>query len=187
MSQITKDTVATIEFKLSSKGEVLDSSEQHGPFQYLHGTGSLIPGLEPALEGAAVGQIVNVSLAPEQAFGAHKENLLIPVPRKDFGQVPNLAVGMRFQVDTSGGPRIVRVAEIHDESVIIDANHPWAGLTVDVEAKVVDVRPAKPEEMAHGHVCYGDHSCHQRKHAMEDESKPRHAAHEDHPPCGADD
>jgi len=161
--QIARDTVATLDFTLRGlDGKILDTSSGRQPMTYLHGRGSIVPGLEAAMEGKRAGDEVRLTLAPQDAFGLRNPQLLIPVPRKDF-PIAELAVGMAFQVDTDTGPRIVRVAAIDGQSVTVDANHRWAGLTVIVEAKVLEVRPAKAEEIAHGHVCVGDHTCHMRQ------------------------
>jgi FKBP-type peptidyl-prolyl cis-trans isomerase SlyD len=158
--QIARNTVATIEYTLSSsEGKVLDTSRNREPIMYLHGAGGILPGLEMALEGKKAGEAVKITLPPEQAYGPRDPRLLIDVPRKDFTGAASISVGMKFKAGDEPGARVVTVVGIEGETVKVDANHPYAGLTVTVEATIVDVRPAKKEEIEHGHVCYGDHSC----------------------------
>lgn len=163
--QIAKNTVAKLNYVLSdAEGQVLDSTEGREPMMYLHGTGGIIAGLESVLEGKSAGDVVKVTLPPEQAFGAKNPKLLIPVPRADFAGVDEIKLGMRFHAQSENGTRLVTVVAMDEETVTVDANHPWAGLTVTCEATVIEVRAASAEEVDHGHVCYGDGSCGRKCH-----------------------
>ena len=178
--QITKNRVATLEYTVSSTdGRLLDSSANHGPMYYLHGSGMIIPGLADALEGRSAGETFNVTLPPDRAFGERDPEKIIPVDRKHFDGIDDLRVGMRFQAQLENGYRIVTVSAIEGDKVMIDANHPFAGRTVAFQVRIIEVRVAHEEELAHGHACYGDHSCHQRHCHMHDQ--PQEAAEHDCP------
>ena len=151
--QIEKNTVATIDYTLTDpNGQVIDSSKGRQPLAYLHGASNIIPGLETALEGKDVGENINVTIPPEQGYGARDPNLVQPVPRSSFQGVPEIKKGMQFQAQTPGGARIVTVVDVDPQNVTVDANHPLAGMDLNFSVKVVDVRQATPEELSHGHA-----------------------------------
>lgn len=150
---IEKDTVVELDYKLmDQEGQVWESSAEGGPWIYLHGYGEVMPGLEKELTGKAIGQKVKVELPPNEAYGEYEDDLRTEVPREAFAEVQNLCEGMRLAAESSDGVHAVVVREIHDDKVVIDANHPLAGQTVKVEVKILSVRKASDEEVAHGHV-----------------------------------
>jgi FKBP-type peptidyl-prolyl cis-trans isomerase SlyD len=151
--EVMKDKVVSIDYTLTGTGgQVLDSSKDRGPLMYLHGASNIIPGLENALAGKNEGDQLNVSVAPEEAYGQHDPQMVQQVPRSSFGGVQEITAGMQFQAQTSGGPRLVRIADVQGDTIIVDANHPLAGQTLNFDVTVVAVRDATPEELAHGHV-----------------------------------
>ncbi|MHC9511683.1 FKBP-type peptidyl-prolyl cis-trans isomerase [Kangiella sp. M94] len=150
---IEKDTVVELDYKLMDQaGQVWESSAEGGPWVYLHGYGEVMPGLEKELTGKAIGQKVKVELPPNEAYGQYEDDLRTEVPREAFADVENLCEGMRLAAESSDGVHAVVVREISEDKVVIDANHPLAGQTVKVEVKVLAVRKADADEVAHGHV-----------------------------------
>ena len=111
--------------------------------------------MESVLEGKSVGDQFNVSVQPEDAYGDHNEDLLHSVERSQFEGIDDLELGMQFQVDTDDGPMVVTVVEITDDKVTIDGNHELAGVPLNFDVTVRDVREATPEEIDHGHA-HGD-------------------------------
>lgn len=155
MSLIIGDNVVvSIHYTLTdSSGEVLDSSEGSDPLNYLHGAGNIIPGLERALVGKAVGSNLEVVVAPEDGYGEVHEDLLQEVPMAAFQGVDNIEPGMAFEAqDQEGNARRVVVRSVSDDTVVVDANHPLAGVELNFAVEVVDIRDASEEEIAHGHV-----------------------------------
>lgn len=151
--QIAKDKVVTFEYTLSdADGQVLDSSKGRSPLAYLHGHGSIVPGLESALEGRGPGEELKVAVEPEQAYGQVDDNLIQAVPRERFEGIEKIEPGMQFTAQTEAGPRVITVVEVADQTVTVNANHPLAGMTLHFEVKVVDVRDATAEEVQHGHA-----------------------------------
>ena len=152
--KIEKNKVVSINYTLKNDGgEVLDSSEGGEPLAYLHGQGNLIPGLETELEGKEEGEQFETQITPSDAYGEYNDALIAEVPRDRFTGVEDIDVGMEFQAQTSdGGSQIVRVTEVGDDSVKVDANHPLAGQTLHFDVTVADVRDATEEEIDHGHV-----------------------------------
>lgn len=151
--QIAKNKVAVIEYTLKNNdGEVLDTSEGGEPMAYIQGVGNLIPGLEDALEGKAVGDDVQVTIPPEKAYGVQNDDLVQVVERGVFQGVDDLQVGMQFQAQSDDGVQVIWIAKIEGDEVTIDGNHPLAGETLNFDVKVVEVRDASAEELDHGHV-----------------------------------
>ncbi len=151
--QIAKDTVVSIDYTLKDdQGSVLDTSEGKQPLAYLHGNGNIIPGLETALEGKQAGDELSVRIEPAEAYGERRDELTQAVPRDLFQGVDDLQVGMQFQAGGEGGGQIVTITAIEGDQVTVDANHPMAGVPLNFDVKVVEVREASDEEKEHGHV-----------------------------------
>jgi FKBP-type peptidyl-prolyl cis-trans isomerase SlyD len=149
---VAKDKIVSIDYTLTSDlGQVLDTSTGKEPLAYLHGAGNIIPGLEEALEGKAEGEQLNVQIPPERAYGQRDEKLVQAVPKTAFEGAPDLKTGMQFQANTNMGPRLLTIVDVAPEQVTVDANHPLAGVTLNFDVKVVDVRDATAEELSHGH------------------------------------
>lgn len=151
---IEKNTVVSADFELFDReGRLIDSSEANGPLVYLHGAEQLLPALEEALQGHAMGDELSVELTPEQAFGERVEALVDRAPRANFPGVEDIESGMRFQTEMEDGSQmVVTVTDVDDEWVTVDGNHELAGMDLRFELKVADVRNATDEEIAHGHV-----------------------------------
>lgn len=151
--RVEKNTVVAIDYTLTDdSGQVLDTSEGHGPMSYLHGNNGIIPGLERELDGKEVGDELKVAVAPADGYGERNDALRQDVPRSQFEGVDDLSPGMQFQVDSNAGPMVITVVEVGEEEVIIDGNHPLAGVTLNFEVTVRDIREATPEELQHGHA-----------------------------------
>lgn len=150
---ITKDCVASFDYILKDeKGQLIDSSEQEGPLVYLHGSGQLIPGLENKLEGKKIGDRFDISIAPADGYGERSDDMIQKVPKTEFQDANELQVGSQFQVEAEGGPVLLTVISIDDKEVILDGNHPLAGVTLKFNVTITEVRKATPEEISHGHV-----------------------------------
>jgi FKBP-type peptidyl-prolyl cis-trans isomerase SlyD len=151
--QIAEKKVVGIHYKLTNEaGEVLDSSENAQPLLFIHGIGMLIPGLENALTGKTTGDKMQVTVQPEDGYGVRDQGLVQQVPKAQFDESEEIQVGMQFQVETQEGAIVVTVTEIGDDTVTIDGNHPLAGMVLNFDVSVEEVRDATQEELDHGHV-----------------------------------
>lgn len=151
--QISADKVVLIHYTLTNdEGEVIDSSEGHAPLAYIHGMGNIIPGLENALAGKTAGDRLQVTIEPENAYGLRDDDLIESVPKSAFQGVNEIEPGMQFHAESPEGMQLVTVLEVRDDQVILDGNHPMAGMTLNFDVEVTEVRDATPEEMDHGHV-----------------------------------
>ena len=104
------------------------------------------------LEAKSAGDELQVTVPPEQAYGVKDQSLVQSVPRRMFGENQDIQTGMRFRAEAQGSSRVVTVVGVNDEQVTIDANHPLAGVTLNFDVKILEVRDATAEELQHGHV-----------------------------------
>ena len=114
------------------------------PLAYQHGSGQLLPGLERALEGRAVGERFVVILPPEDAYGERDKALQQRVPIETFGGVEQIEAGMCFLAHSDDDRRVenVIVTDVDEDNgfVVVDTNHPLAGMALEFEVCVVSVR-----------------------------------------------
>ena len=147
--QITKHKVASIHYTLTDNdGKVLDSSVGREPLTYIQGIGNLIPGMENGLEGKSKGDKFNIKVSPEEGYGVKDEALTQNVPRSAFGN-QDIKVGMQFQTEQGS---VVTVSKVGLSDITVDANHPLAGVELNFDVEVLEIRSATEEELAHGHV-----------------------------------
>ena len=155
---MSKDTVqdglvVSMDYKLTVDGEVLDSSEDAGPLQFLAGYGNIVPGLEREMAGMKIGESKDVVVAPADGYGEFDEEAFMEVPRNEFPTDLQLEEGIELNVtDEDWQNQYARVENITDESVRLDFNHPLAGAELHFTVKVVALRDPTKEELDHGHV-----------------------------------
>ena len=156
--KITKDTIVTLTFRATdAQGKVLEDGTT--PRAYLHGGhGNTLPGIEKALEGQEAGYSAQLVLPPEDAFGERDESLATRMPKRDFPA--GVKVGGQLQgTNEQGEQQVFTVMKIKGDTVLLDGNHPLAGQTLTLAVKVLDVKAASAEEVAHGHA-HGAHGHH---------------------------
>ena len=150
---ISKDKVVSFHYTVSnSAGEVMESSREHRPMDYLHGHNSIIKGLEKALDGRAAGDSFRVTVPPAEAYGEKRAANIQRVSAKHFPQTHKLQPGQVLNLQTRQGPVQVTVVKVGRFNIDVDANHPLAGQELTFEVEVVSVRDATDEERAHGHA-----------------------------------
>lgn len=146
---IAKDSVVSIHYTLrDDNGKIIDSSSGKDPLLYLHGRGNLIIGMEEGLEGKSSGDQLDLKIAPEKGYGEKNEKLIQKVPLTAFGD-QKVDRGMQF--NTQNG-QVVTITDVGNDSVTVDGNHPLAGVGLNFEVEVINIRQATPEEIEHGHV-----------------------------------
>ena len=112
---------------------------------YLHGGyGEMLAALEHALEGKAPGESVKLQLEPEDAFGEYDADLLRVEPAERYGK--GIAAGMEVEEDS----RFYTVTDVAEGKVVLDGNHPLAGIALRFSCEIVSVRTAKAEEISRG-------------------------------------
>jgi len=137
-----------------SHSEWVEESRGGKPLLYLHGFHNVIVGLEKALTGKTVGDAINITLSPEDAYGPRNPKAVQRVPIKHLQIVRSgkLKPGAVAVVQTNQGARNVVVLKAGKFNADVDFNHPYAGRTLYYEIEVVSVRDATAEEIAHGHA-----------------------------------
>jgi FKBP-type peptidyl-prolyl cis-trans isomerase SlyD len=158
--RIESNSVVTLHYTLKDNdGNIIDQSDD-GSFLYLHGAMNIIPGLENALTGKSAGDEVSVKVSPEEGYGVKDPERIQEVPKEMFENSDEIAVGTQFHAQSpDGGAIVVTVTGVKEDVVVIDGNHALAGVDLNFDVKVIDVRQASEEEMAHGHV-HGPHGHH---------------------------
>jgi FKBP-type peptidyl-prolyl cis-trans isomerase SlyD len=152
--EIVRNTVVTLAYQVTDpEGNSVDEGQE--PIVYLHGGhDDIFPRIEEALQGKCAGDSVQVKLQPDEAFGEYDADLVQIEPRADFPK--ELQVGMQFEGSPEGGEEedfvIYRVTDIAGDKVVLDGNHPLAGMALVFSCTVSTVRAATAEEIAHGHV-----------------------------------
>jgi FKBP-type peptidyl-prolyl cis-trans isomerase SlyD len=149
MTVVENNKVASVHYTgtLPDNGEVFDSSEGRDPLTFLVGHMNMIPGFERELMGAKIGEKVEFTLSPEDAYGEIDPNAVQEIPADMFGDITP-EVGMTLMSDI--GP--FRVTEVNAELIKVDFNHALAGKSLTFNVEVVDIRDATEEEIAHGHA-----------------------------------
>lgn len=159
--QIGPNSVVSIHYELSNDaGEILDASAEGEPLVYLHGAQNIIPGLEKELAGKKVGDALKVKVQPEDGYGVKQAELIQQVPRNAFPDSDKLEVGMRFTAESDNGHISVVITELSDSTATVDGNHPLAGVVLNFDVSIADIRQASDEEIAHGHVHMPGHHHH---------------------------
>lgn len=156
--KIEQDTVPTVTYRITDdKGRPVDAGAD--PMVYLHGGyQATLPKLEAALNGHEAGDKLTVEFAAGEAFGMRDEALVRSIDKADFP--PGVKVGGQLEGrDDAGNAHVFTVQKIKGNQVMLDGNHPLAGLALRFSLQVLNVRAASAEEIAHRHV-HGAHGHH---------------------------
>jgi FKBP-type peptidyl-prolyl cis-trans isomerase SlyD len=141
-------------------GQLIDQSEDNTPLEYIQGARQIIPGLEKALVGLNVGDEKVVQVKPADGYGERDPDDIVEIPRANLPDSLDLSVGKPLKVkdSESGESFSAYIVESDSESVTLDFNHPLAGRTLNFHVKIVNLRQATEEELAHGHVHSQEHA-----------------------------
>ena len=151
--QVQKDFVVSIHYTLTMEnGETIQSSQGDKPVDYLHGYGNVVPGLEEALEGASIGEKLEVTVPPEKGYGGFSMDWVKRVPRSAFAGIEDIELGMSFVADTEEGERQFMVTAIDGDEIEVNGNHPLAGETLKYTVSVEALRDSTVTEREQGHI-----------------------------------
>lgn len=158
-TEVKDKVVVKMDYTLTVEGEVLDSSKDEGPLEFLQGYQNIIPGLEKAMQGMKVGESKSVVVAPADGYGEFEKDSIIEIPRSEFPANVPVETGLELELtDEEGYLMLATIIEVGEEAVKLDTNHPLAGKELHFEVKVLELREATPEELDHGHVhSHGHH------------------------------
>lgn len=146
--KIEKNVVVGINYRLTVEdGTLVDSTDERGPMEYLHGYGNLIPGLEKALDGREVGSELSVIFPPDEGYGRHEPDKIVEVTIEQLGFDPEVGTVVAARLP-DGREQHLLIAEIEGDKVTLDGNHPLAGQTLHFEVSVATLREATSEELS---------------------------------------
>jgi len=151
--KIAENHVVTLNYTLKDNDDNIIDKSDDGSFCYLHGASNIIPGLENALTGKSSGDELSVSVAPEEGYGPRDNARIQEVPRDAFPPEITIEPGMQFNAQGPEGQDVmVTIAKVDGDTVTVDGNHPLAGVTLNFDVTIADIRDASAEELEHGHV-----------------------------------
>jgi peptidylprolyl isomerase len=122
-------------------GSVFDSSINGEPMEFVLGSGMVLPGFEKAVDGKEVGDKASIYIPMEEAYGAHKDDMVIVIPREEVPLHVDPNLGSHFQVMIDKRDMDFIVTRVDDDEIELDANHPLAGKNLSFELEIVRIRP----------------------------------------------
>ncbi|MCS6819411.1 MAG: peptidylprolyl isomerase [Chitinophagales bacterium] len=166
--QASPDSVVKITYQLRIKpdGEIIDQATADDPFSFLFGHANVLPKFEEYLFGKKAGEQFSFVLTPEEGYGEFDSDGIIQLSKEAFvwdGKLQEDLLEINNIIplqDEYGNTLQGRITEIHEDKVTIDLNHPLAGKELYFTGQVIEVRPASPSELQHGHVHEAGHELH---------------------------
>jgi FKBP-type peptidyl-prolyl cis-trans isomerase SlyD len=148
---VGRNKVVTMQYSLTSTSGVVVREASGAPVRYLHGTGSLFPKLEHALENHGIGDIVTARLLPDDAFGKRDPELVQEIPLDAFPAGEKIEVGGQVVGAAEDGTEVTfSVMDIRNGIARLDGNHPLAGQSLVFEVEIQGIRDATDEEIRLG-------------------------------------
>jgi peptidylprolyl isomerase len=121
-------------------GQVFGSTMDDEPFEFIIGEKNMLPGFENAVIGMQKGDTKAITLPPEEAYGAHKKELVSVMEKSGFPKEINLEIGKRLRVRTQDGKyTVVTIKDVTEDSIVLDENDPLAGKTLTFKIELVDI------------------------------------------------
>ena len=126
-----------------SDGTIFDSSLEREPIEFILGQDTVIPGFEQAVIGMEAGESKDVSIPPEDGFGEYSEDLVVNIEKSILPPDINPELGMQLEVSSEEGeeetPRVFTIAEIAEDSITLDGNHPLAGEEIAFKIELLEI------------------------------------------------
>jgi len=153
-SVVEQDAVVTLLYRLKlDDGSLVEEATKDDPLVYLHGYENIIPGLEAALEGMAVGEQKEIVVEADDAYGEYDPDEIDEVSFDDLPPDFEPEVGMELALrDQDGNQYEAQITEVNEDTVTLDFNPPLAGERLHFAVTITELREATPEELEHGHV-----------------------------------
>lgn len=152
--KIAKDRIVCMDYTIRlANGQVVETSVGQEPLTYLHGRRQIVPGVERAIDGLESGALLEIVVAPTEAYGERDPAGIFVVPRTAFPNGEDIGAGMMFSASRPDGKNLTfRVVEASDSLILVDTNHPLAGETLHISVHVHAVRGATIDELYSGRV-----------------------------------
>ena len=156
---IKENQVVTIQYNLTdADGNLLDTTYDEGPMEFITGSGELLPRLEAEIVTMAMNSKKKVVLPPADAYGDYDPEDIQVVKREELPDDLELEIGTELlaEVDEEAEEEVTCfISKIDGDEITLDFNHPLAGKALHFEVELTGVRPATQEELEHGHA-HGD-------------------------------
>jgi FKBP-type peptidyl-prolyl cis-trans isomerase SlyD len=156
--KIEHQSVVALTYDLYVKQEdgtesLVESATAEQPLIFLFGGGQMLPKFEDNLSELSTGEAYEFRLAPADAYGEYDDNAVANLPKEMFegANLPEVGEILPLQ-DNQGNQFRAQVVSIAEDAVIVDLNHPMAGQELHFKGEILNVRPATPEELSHGHA-----------------------------------
>jgi FKBP-type peptidyl-prolyl cis-trans isomerase SlyD len=156
--KIESQHVVSLTYDLYVKQEdgneaLVESATQEQPLTFLYGAGQMLPKFEEHLSTLSTGDSFDFKLSPEDAYGELNEEAVANLPKDMFEGTDLPEVGAILPLQDNQGNRFQgQVVSVVEDSIIVDLNHPMAGQELHFKGQIINVRPANPEELSHGHA-----------------------------------
>ena len=152
--KVAENTVVSFHYRLFDDDGVLEADTRDGgALPYLHGRANIIPGLEQAMAGHEAGETLRVRVPPQLGYGLYDDDKVRTLEPSFFDGLEGFGIGFSCQLeDDEGTLELATVVGIDEAGVTVDANHPYAGRTLDFEIEIVAVRAATEAEIARGRL-----------------------------------
>src|ERR1700761_3969849 len=135
------------------KETLVESATQEQPLTFLYGAGQMLPRFEENLSELSTGDNYDFSLTAEDGYGEYDEEAVATLPKEMFEGTDMPEIGNILPLQDNNGNRFQgQVVSVNEDSVIVDLNHPMAGQELHFKGVILNVRPATPEELSHGHA-----------------------------------
>lgn len=164
--EINNNKVVELIYTLIVDGKEADKTTEEKPLDFIFGTGSLLPKFEENILNKKAGDLFEFVLSAEDGYGMPQTELIVELPKDVFKVNGEIREDLLFvgniipMMNNMGGVMHGKVAELKDEFVVMDFNHPMAGKTLNFEGKIISVREATEKELSEGlHGEKIQHSC----------------------------
>jgi FKBP-type peptidyl-prolyl cis-trans isomerase SlyD len=132
---------------------LVESATQEQPLTFLYGAGQMLPKFEEHLSTLSTGDSFDFKLTAEDAYGEYNDEAVANLPKEMFDGTDMPEVGSILPLQDNQGNRFQgQVVSVVEDSIIVDLNHPMAGQELHFKGGIINVRPANPEELSHGHA-----------------------------------
>ena len=132
---------------------LVESATQEQPLTFLFGVGQMLPKFEENLSTLSTGDNYDFTISAADGYGEHDENAVANLPKDMFNGADLPEIGSILPLQDNNGNRFQgQVVSIAEDSIIVDLNHPMAGQDLHFKGEILNVRPATPEELSHGHA-----------------------------------
>ncbi len=132
---------------------LVESATQEQPLTFLYGAGQMLPRFEENLNDLSTGDNYDFKLSADDGYGQYDDEAVASLPMEMFQDQDMPEIGSILPLQDNHGNRFQgQVVSVAEDGVVVDLNHPMAGQELHFKGNILNVRPATPEELSHGHA-----------------------------------